>query len=119
MDQRATVAGGLWPRSPAVADLLTAAEPDLPARFAFPGPHRRQIRSTNAPGRADRETRRRTAAVGVLPRPGSPVRPAGTVLVEQDDGWQDGRRRFSPESTIRPGAPRPRPVEWWALGDPS
>ncbi|MGQ0805789.1 MAG: transposase [Actinomycetota bacterium] len=46
-EQLDRVIDGFRPRYPAVAELLTAAEPDLLAHFAFPESHRRQIRSTN------------------------------------------------------------------------
>ncbi len=46
-EQSGRVIEGIRPRFPAVAELLTDAEPDLLAHFTFPDSHRRQIRSTN------------------------------------------------------------------------
>ena len=46
-EQLDRVIDSLRPRFPAVAELLTSAEAGLLAHFAFPEPHRRQIRSTN------------------------------------------------------------------------
>jgi putative transposase len=59
---------GLETRFPAVADLLTAAEPDLLVHFTFPEGHRRQIRSTNPQERLNKEIKRRTAVVGIFRR---------------------------------------------------
>ena len=50
-----------------VAELLTDAEPDLLAHFAFPETHRRQIRSTNPLERLNKEIKRRTGVVGIFP----------------------------------------------------
>jgi transposase-like protein len=49
------VIDGLRGSAPRVADLLTDAEPDLLAHFAFPESHRRQIRSTNPLERLNKE----------------------------------------------------------------
>jgi len=69
-EQLDRVIDGFRPRFPAVAELLTRAEPDLLAHFAFPQPHRRQIRSTNPLERLNKEIKRRTAVVGIFPQPG-------------------------------------------------
>lgn len=92
------VIDGLRPRFAAVAELLTEAEPDLLAHFAFPEVHRRQIRSTNPLERLNKEIKRRTAVVGIFPNRAAVVRLVGMLLVEQDDEWQDGRRYFRPET---------------------
>ena len=92
------VIDGIRPRFPAVADLLTNAEPDLLVHFTFPDTHRRQIRSTNPLERLNKEIKRRTAVVGIFPTRPSLIRLVGMVLAEQDDEWQDGRRYFRPET---------------------
>ena len=95
----------LGPRFPAVAELLTEAEPDLLSHFAFPEPHRRQIRSTNPQERLNKEIKRRTGVVGIFPNPASVLRLVGMILAEQDDEWQDGRRYFRPETMAAIDAP--------------
>jgi transposase-like protein len=97
-EQLRRVAEGLEHRFPAVAELLRSADMDLLANFTFPASHRRQIRSTNPLERLNKEIKRRTSVVGIFPTRASLIRLVGTVLAEQDDEWQDGRRYFSPES---------------------
>ena len=92
------VIDGLTARFPAVAELLTEAEPDLLAHFTFPETHRAQIRSTNPLERLNKEIKRRTGVVGIFPTRASVIRLVGVILAEQDDEWQDGRRYFRPET---------------------
>jgi transposase-like protein len=97
-EQLDRVIDSLRPRFPAVAELLTRAEPGLLAHFDFPESHRRQIRSTNPLERLNKEIKRRTAVVGIFPTRASALRLVGMILAEQDDEWQDGRRYFRPET---------------------
>jgi putative transposase len=93
-----------------VAELLTDAEPDLLAHFAFPESHRRQIRSTNPLERLNKEIKRRTG-VGIFPNRAAVIRLVGMILAEQDDEWQDGRRYFRPETMAALDAPPASPEE--------
>lgn len=94
------VIDGLTRPYPKVAELLTAAEPDLLSHFAFPEVHRSRIRSTNPLERLNKEIKRRTGVVGIFPNRASVVRLVGMILAEQDDEWQDGRRYFRPETMV-------------------
>ena len=99
---------GLQPRFVKVAELLTAAEADLLAHFAFPSAHCRKIRSTNPLEQLNKEIRRRTDVVGVFPNRSSLLRLVGMLLAEQDDEWSVGRRYFSLDSTALIDAPTAR-----------
>lgn len=96
--QLGRVIDGMARPYPRVAALLTGAEPDLLAHFAFPEAHRRQVRSSNPLERLNKEIKRRTAVVGIFPNRASVLRLVGMILAEQDDEWQDGRRYFRPET---------------------
>ena len=97
-EQLDRVIDGMARPYPRVADLLTSAEPDLLAHFAFPETHRSRIRSTNPLERLNKEIKRRTGVVGIFPNRQSVIRLVGMILAEQDDEWQDGRCYFRPET---------------------
>src|SRR5690606_38205037 len=97
--QLAKVADSLEQRFPTAAEMLRAAEEDLLADMAFPGERWRQLHSTNPLERLMREIGRRPGVVGIFPNRAALIRPAGAVLVEQQDEWIAAPRRyFSQES---------------------
>jgi putative transposase len=91
----------LRPKYPKVADLVQDAEDDVLAWFAFPEPHRRQIRSTNPLERLNKELRRRTRVVGIFPTDASVLRLVGMLLVEQHEEWTAGDRRYFSANSMK------------------
>lgn len=86
---------GRWPKA---AQVLADAEDDILAYMAFPPEHWTRLYSTNPLERLNREVKRRTDIVGILPDHESVIRLVGSVLMEIDDEWQIERRYFSHDS---------------------
>ena len=85
--------------------LLFDAEDDVIAHMAFPREHWTKIASTNSLERVNKEIKRRTDVVGILPNSASALRLTGCVLLEQHDEWAVGRRYIGMESMTRIGNP--------------
>src|SRR5947209_3493571 len=97
-------------RFPKLVAVLQEAEVDILAFHSFPLEHRRQIWSTNALERLNREVGRRCEVVGIFPNRPSLLRLVGAVLEEQNDEWAVGRRYFSQESMHKLLEPTPEEV---------
>jgi len=82
-------------RLPKVAQILTNAEEDILAFYAFPTAHWPKLRSTNPLERFNREIGRRTDVVGIFPDDRSLIRLIGMLCLEQNDEWLVGRRYLS------------------------
>jgi putative transposase len=80
---------------PKIHELLTAAEDDLLAFYAFPSDHWPKLRSTNPLERVNREIGRRTDVVGIFPNDRSLIRLAASLVIEQNDEWLVGKRYLS------------------------
>jgi putative transposase len=85
---------------PRVEAMLRDAADDITAFAAFPLGHWKKIWSTNPLERLKKEIKRRTDVVGVFPNPDALLRLAGSVLIEADDEWQAGERRYLSEGSM-------------------
>ena len=85
---------------PKAAEVLEGAEADAPAYLDFPYEHHVGLRTNNVQERANRELKRRSRVVQVLPSRKSLIRMMGAAFSEMDEDWA-GRRRFGDDSIGR------------------
>ena len=76
---------------PRAARLLEEAEPDALAHLDLPPSHWKRLGTNNVQERTNREIKRRSRVVQVLPSVASLERLAGAVMCERDDLWADSR----------------------------
>jgi putative transposase len=106
MTQLRKVADGLRTRFPRAATVLEEAAEDILAYRHLPVEHQRQLHSTNPLERLNKEIKRRSNVVGIVPNPAALLRLVGAILIEQDDEWAVAERRyFSAESMQLPTTP--------------
>jgi putative transposase len=74
----------LWPK---LVALLDESEHDVLDYMAFPAQHRTKLHSTNPIERLNKEFKRRSDVVGILPNEASIIRLIGAVLLERNDEW--------------------------------
>ena len=79
---------------PRVARVLEKAEPDALAYLDFAPSNRKRLRTNNGQERANRDIKRRSRVVQVLPSESSLLRPVGAVMCDQAETWS-GSRYFS------------------------
>ena len=89
--------GGFCPKA---AELLEDAEADALAYLDFPCEHHVRLRTNNVQERANRELKRRSRVVQVLPSSKSLIRMMGSVFAEMDEE-RAGRRWFKDDSIGR------------------
>ena len=85
---------------PKAAELLEDAEADALAYLDFPHERHVGLRTNNVQERANRELKRRSRVVRVLPSSKSLIRMMGAVFAEMDEEWA-GRRWFKDDSIGR------------------
>ncbi len=105
------VADGFRDRFPRLADLFDAAARDVLASMPVPSSRGRQIGSNPRLEQMTKETKRRTAGIGLPPAPTAVPRLVGMVLAEPHDAWLVIRRSFSAKSLAKPTQPaEPEPA---------
>ena len=100
-EQWRRVADGFRAKWPRLAELMDSAEDDVLASLAFPPEHGRHIWSTNPRERLNKEVKRRSDVVGIVPNEAAVIRLVGAILSEQHDEWQASRRSVSAESLAK------------------
>ena len=100
------VADQLRARWPKLGALMNDAEADVRAYVAFPMRHRTKLHSTNPLERLNREIKRRSDVVGILPSEESITRLVGAVLLEVNDDWQLQHRYMQVEGMVELDTPQ-------------
>jgi putative transposase len=84
-------------RAPKAVALLDEAFDDITAILVVPLKYRKRLRTTNGVERLNQEVRRRERVIRIFPNGASVIRLMGTLLMEQDEKWQAGRKYFDME----------------------
>jgi transposase-like protein len=96
------IADQLRSKIPKLANLMDAAEHDVPAYMGFPAAHRAKLHSTNPIERLNGEIKRRTDVVGIFPNEQAITRLIGAILMEQSEEWAVQRARYMTLETMAP-----------------
>ena len=94
-DQVADTFANSFPKATA---MMNEAKTDVLAFTAFPRGHWQKIWSNNPIERLNKEIKRRADVVEIFPNPAAFLRLATSVVIDQHDEWQVGRRYLSESS---------------------
>ncbi|MEX3632822.1 MULTISPECIES: IS256 family transposase [Actinomycetes] len=94
-DQVADTFAGSFPKA---HQMMREAKTDVLAFTAFPRGHWQKIWSNNPIERLNKEIKRRADVVEIFPNPEAFLRLATSVVIDQHDEWQVGRRYLSESS---------------------
>lgn len=75
-------------------NLLDEAFADVTAALSLPLRYRKRLRTSNGIERLNQEILRRERVIQIFPNEASVIRLIGTLLMEQDEKWQTGRKYF-------------------------
>lgn len=81
-----------------LADWLESNIPEGLTVYVLPDHQRRKLRSTNMVERLNREINRRTKVAGLFPNEASLLRLVSSILVENSEEWETGRKYLILES---------------------
>jgi transposase-like protein len=84
--------------APKLADWMEANVPESLTVFCLPASHRVRMRTSNMLERLNRELKRRTRVVSIVPSEASLLRLASAVLKEVDEDWMSGRKYLTMET---------------------
>ncbi|SFH01200.1 IS256 family transposase [Sporolactobacillus nakayamae] len=79
-------------KAPKATALVEAAFDDVTAVLPFPEAYRHRLRTTNGMERLNEEFRRRERVIRIFPNRESVIRLMGSVLMEMNEKWLEGRR---------------------------
>lgn len=95
-------------KAPKVTELVEDAFDDVTAVLPLPEPYRRRLRTTNGMERLNEEFRRRERVIRIFPNRQSVIRLMGSVLMEKDEKWIEGRHYLKMEDYFEWRAKQPK-----------